>query len=61
MTKKHFEAIAKILKRNMPQVDTEWEVQVKSYHKAIIELANYFGEVNPNFDNARFVNAVYTK
>ena len=49
MTKKHFEAIAKILRDS--EVDPNF---VQALAKA---LAQYFATTNPNFDAERFVKA----
>ena len=45
MTKKHFEAIAAILKANNAPLSL------------VMELAAYFETTNPNFDAERFVKA----
>lgn len=45
MTKKHFEAIAKILKAQGANL------------ALVMELAAYFESANPNFDAERFVKA----
>ncbi len=45
MTKKHFEAIAKILKAQSANL------------ALVMELAAYFESTNPNFDAERFVKA----
>ena len=51
MTKKHFEAIAKILKAQGANL------------ALVMELAAYFesAKINPNFDAARFVAACIKK
>lgn len=45
MTKKHFVAIAKVLREN------------RRREKIIEELCNYFSTVNANFDRGRFLQA----
>lgn len=50
MTKKHFEAIARML-ANHP-ANKSAEIRSLGW-----ELADYFGSINPNFDRARFLTA----
>ena len=45
MTKKHFKAIAEIIKYSEDKQDI------------MIKLANYFAQENPRFDRERFVDA----
>ena len=48
MTKKHFEAIARILRESGNNAETQWIAK---------ELADYFVSENVRFDRARFMNA----
>jgi len=48
MSKKHFEAIAKILKQNLAYNDD---------NDLISAFCDYFGQENPNFDRERFIKA----
>lgn len=53
MTKKHFEAIAEIMRRSATyQVSGEEMLEVVSG-----KLADYFAEQNPNFKRDKFINA----
>tara|TARA_R100000231_G_scaffold109253_1_gene80835 strand:+ start:1008 stop:1166 length:159 start_codon:yes stop_codon:yes gene_type:complete len=45
MTRKHFVAIAKVLREN------------DAKHHLIIDLCDYFQSENPNFDREKFVSA----
>jgi hypothetical protein len=56
MTKRHFEAIAKILKdaRGDAIANSEAPYQVSD---VALAMADYFGEENPRFDRARFLTA----
>ena len=56
MTKKDFEAIARIFASH-PAIASS-EVKSIGYH-----MADYFGTVNPRFDRARFLKAagIYTE
>jgi len=62
MTKKHFEAIAKVL-RETPIFEIETDgVPVIAYPASIrymlaVELADAFALDNPRFDKGRFLNA----
>lgn len=51
MTRKHFEAIALILKTQREEHDAETAERIAD------DLAGYFAGVNPNFDRARFLKA----
>lgn len=52
LTKKHFEAVAQILKRNAVCKD-----RVTTWLNISRELADYFESQNPNFDRNRFYRA----
>ena len=47
LSKKHFEAIAKMLGEN-----------TKANNKLIIEFALYFKSINPNFNKDKFIDAI---
>jgi len=61
MTKKNFEAVAKILRHNTVDVSehsTEHEIGRANQSELILsDLADYFASDNPNFDRARFLKA----
>lgn len=61
MTKKDFEAIARILSAHTgrndlaePLFDSGW---ISAAREVSLELAHYMGQDNPNFDRARFLKA----
>ena len=51
MTKKHYEAIANIMKGYIPNAKS------KSFKYIAEDLADYFAQDNPKFDRERFLNA----
>lgn len=55
MSKKDFEAIASILRQ---QADGEDETARGAIYELACNLADYFAEVNPNFNHERFEKAV---
>jgi hypothetical protein len=55
LTKKHFEAIAEIVRANVTTVQKPEEETYIKAHKFINDLSNYFLEINPNFDYAKFI------
>ena len=58
LTKKHFEAIAEIVRSNVTTVHwdkPEEETYIKA-HKFIHELSRYFLDINPNFDYDKFIS-----
>jgi hypothetical protein len=55
MTKKHFEAIARILNSQLPYNN----VDAVSLADIANDLADYFESVNPNFDRTLFIDAVH--
>jgi hypothetical protein len=61
MTRKHFEAVAAILKHNtvdVSQHSTEHEIgRANQSYLIASELADFFASENPNFDRARFMKA----
>ncbi len=58
MTKKHFEAIAKILRNNLTDSVGQTNTQVIS---VAMDLGRYFEEVNPRFDRQKFFDACNPK
>ncbi len=56
LTKKHFEAIAEIVRSNVTTVQKPEEETYIKAHKFIHELSNYFLEINPKFDKNKFVD-----
>jgi hypothetical protein len=61
MTRKHFEAVAEIIKHNSVDIshdptDHERGRDMQSFLISS-DLADYFANENPNFDRARFMKA----
>jgi len=51
MTRKHFEAIAKVLRDNRSSTnDADW-------YNLVSAMADACAETNPNFDRSRFITA----
>lgn len=63
MTKKHFEAIAKIINKHLPtELVTEKQEIVNNVLTELAgDLAQYFRSVNPRFDFVKFANACTRK
>jgi hypothetical protein len=57
LTKKHFEKIAEIIRKNVITVKKPEETYIKA-HRFIDDLSFYFSEINPNFDKDKFVDYV---
>lgn len=58
MTKKHFTAIASIMKKNAKKYKIEYSTHAELIHNANCnQLADYFATVNPKFDSERFLAA----
>jgi hypothetical protein len=55
LTKKHFEAIAEIVRKNVTTVQKPEEETYIKANRFIDDLSNYFLEINPNFDKNKFV------
>jgi hypothetical protein len=55
LTKKHFEAIAEIVRKNVITVQKPEEETYIKAHRFIDDLSCYFLEINPNFDKNKFV------
>lgn len=62
MTKKHFEAIAKIIAKERKQYeernhdDVLYDPEMDALDRLTGKLADYFETVNPNFDPELFIN-----
>lgn len=54
MTRKHFEAIASILRDHTP---VQGEAADITHADTVTDLADYFATENPNFDRERFIKA----
>jgi hypothetical protein len=54
MTRKHFEAIARIMRDHTP---VQGEAVDITHRDTVDALADYFATENPNFDRGRFVAA----
>lgn len=58
MTKKHFEALARILRHRRPPPDSPHLPAVNAYVDAIAQdIAVYCGALNPNFNTTKFLKA----
>ncbi len=60
MTKKQFEAIAKILGKRLAE---KYKAPIGEYEVVedlALDFAAYFAEQNPRFDEDRFLSAFYT-
>lgn len=53
MTRKHFQAIAKVMQANRPPDEVEW----RYWEQAVNELAGEFKRFNTHFDTERFKEA----
>jgi hypothetical protein len=54
MTKKHYVAIAKILKDHKP---TD-QFQIDNWWRMVKDMADFFEHDNPNFDADKFIQAI---
>lgn len=58
MNKKHFEAIASIIKDNQVEIHSDFDRgYIAGVEGVAHEMADYFTSQNPNFDRARFLQA----
>jgi len=57
MTKKHFEAIAKIIRQNHPGSDNAWLPSPTVWNDLISDLADLCADENPRFSRWRFILA----
>ena len=55
LTKKHFEAIAEIVRSNVTTINKPEEETYIKAHRFIDDLSSYFLEINANFDKNKFV------
>ena len=60
MTKKQFEAIAKILGKSLAEKYHAPIGEYEAVEAIALNLAKYFIEQNPRFDESRFLEAVYS-
>lgn len=60
MTKKQFEAIAKILGKRLAEKYRAPIGEYEAVEVLALDLAKYFTEQNPRFDESRFLEAVYS-
>jgi len=60
MTKKQFEAIAKILGKSLAEKYHAPIGEYEAVESIALNLAKYFIEQNPRFDENRFLEAVYS-
>ncbi len=56
MTKKHFKAIAEIIKTNLKDAGDN-EAMLKGIEYLANDLAEYFAQDNPKFDGIKFAEA----
>ena len=57
MTKKHFKAIAEILKNTIENKEV-FDDKIEAVRNIAQGLSDYFSEQNPLFDEDRFANAI---
>lgn len=60
MTKKQFEAIAKILGKRLAEKQHAPIGEYEAVEVLALDFAKYFTEQNPRFDESRFLEAVYS-
>lgn len=60
MTKKQFEAVAKILGKRLAEKQRAPIGEYEVVEVLALDFAKYFAEQNPRFDEERFLEAVYT-
>lgn len=60
MTRKHFEAVARIIRENTPPEPGDQFENGKISQSYLIasDLADYFSTENPNFDRQKFAEAI---
>ena len=56
MTKKHFKAIAEILRLHNNRTDDQGATSYLAY-----DLIEFFESINPNFDKDKFIQATHIK
>jgi hypothetical protein len=59
MTKKHYEAFAKILGKRLAEKEHAPIGEYEVVEVLALDFAKYFAEQNPRFDEDRFMEAVY--
>ena len=60
MTKKQFEAIAKIIANKLSEKQNAPIGEYETVEQIAADLSNFFKSQNPRFDENRFLEAVYT-
>lgn len=60
MTKKHLEALAKILGKRLAEKQHAPIGEYEAVEVLALDFAKYFIEQNPRFDESRFLEAVYS-
>ena len=59
MTKKHLEAIAKILGKRLAEKNKAPIGEYEAVEVLALDFAKYFAEQNPRFDEDRFLETVF--
>ena len=57
MTRKDYVAVAEILNRYL----SNYPVEISDFKELVFDFADMFADDNPNFDEDRFMQAVYGK
>lgn len=57
MTRKDYVAVAEILNRHF----SNYPVEISDFKELVFDFADMFADDNPNFDEDRFMQAVYGK
>ena len=60
MTKKHYEAFAKILGKRLAEKQYAPIAEYEVVEVLALDFAKYFTEQNPRYSEERFLEAVYT-
>jgi hypothetical protein len=60
MTKKHYEAVAKILGKRLAEKQHAPISEYEAVEVLALDFAKYFIEQNPRFDESSFLQAVYS-
>ena len=60
MTKKHYEAFAKILGKRLAEKQHAPIGEYEAVEVLALDFAKYFAEQNPRFDEDRFMEAVFS-
>jgi len=57
MTRKDYVAVAEILNRHL----SNYPVEISDFKELVFDFADMFADDNPNFNEDRFIEAVYGK